>query len=191
MLEVGCGDGALARELAAAGYDVMAIDPAAPEGEIFRQIKLEDLEEEEHFDAVVARASFHHMTNLDANVERVARALDAGPFVVDEFAWDRLDAPTAEWYEGQRRALAAAGRETSRPGAAEWADHHAGVTPHDELLRALRARFDELAFTWVPHLYRYLDGVASAGLEETLIESGAIQALGFRFVGIPRATPPL
>jgi hypothetical protein len=38
----------------------------------------------------------------------------------------------------------------------------------------------------VPYLWRYLDGVASAELEESLVSMGAIAALGFRFVGIPK-----
>src|SRR5206468_8596581 len=37
LLEVGCGGGELARLLAAAGHEVVAIDPRAPEGRIFRR----------------------------------------------------------------------------------------------------------------------------------------------------------
>ena len=192
MLEVGCGKGELARALDAAGYDMMAIDPLAPDGAIFRRIKLEDLEEDEQFDAVVASRAFHHMPSLDLNLEHVARALaGGGPFIVDEFAWDRLDEPTADWYERQRRALEAAGTESRGVSVADWAAHHAGLTRSDELLAALRTHFEELAFERVPYLFRYLGGVASAELEETLVDAGAIQALGFRFVGMPREVPAL
>jgi ubiquinone/menaquinone biosynthesis C-methylase UbiE len=188
VLEVGAGRGELARELSAAGFEVTAIDPAAPDGPLFRRIKLEDLEEDARFDAVVASRVFHHMgESLAPNLERVARILEGGgPLVVDEFAPDRLDEPTADWYEGMRSILAAAGRTNERPGAAEWEAHHSSVTPSGALLAALRTRFEERAYEEVPYLWRYLDGVAGAGLEESLVASGAIRPLGFRFAGIAR-----
>jgi SAM-dependent methyltransferase len=189
VLEVGCGEGALALALDAAGYEVTAIDPAAPEGPIFRRIKLEDVEEDARFDAVVASSVFHHMgENLELNLEHVARLLEGGPFVLDEFGWERLDAATADWYEGQRRALEAAGREPRGPSAAEWRHHYEShqALPSDSFLPQVRTWFEERHYEEVPFLHRYLDGVASAVLEEALIEGGAIRALGLRFVGVPR-----
>lgn len=188
MLEVGCGRGELARAVAAAGYEVTAIDPAAPDGPIFRRIKLEELEDDARFDAVVASRVFHHLgESLEPNLDRVARVLGGGgPFVLDEFGPDRLDEVTAAWYEGQRLILAAAGRPSDRPGAEQWAQHHVSVTPSDTLLTAVRSRFEEQVYEDVPYLWRYLDGVASAELEESLVSMGAIRALGFRLVGIPR-----
>ena len=188
MLEVGCGRGKLALALAASGYEVTAIDPAAPDGPIFRRIKLEELEDDARFDAVVARGVFHHMgESLEPNLDRVARALEAGgPFVLDEFGPDRLDEMTAAWYEGQRLILAAAGRPSDRPSAEQWAQHHVSVTPSDVLLPAVRSRFEERFSEDVPYLWRYLDGVASAELEESLVSMGAIAALGYRFVGMPK-----
>ncbi|HJV30378.1 MAG TPA: methyltransferase domain-containing protein [Gaiellaceae bacterium] len=189
MLEVGCGNGKLSLALDSAGYDVTAIDPAAPAGPIFRPIKLEELEDDARFDAVVASGVFHHMgESLEPNLDRVARALEGGgPFVLDEFGPDRLDEVTEAWYEGQRLILAAAGRPSDRPSADQWAQHHFSVTPSDVLLAAVRSRFDEQVSEDVPYLWRYLGGIASAELEESLVSMGAIKALGFRFVGMPRA----
>jgi SAM-dependent methyltransferase len=192
VLEVGCGDGELTLELDAAGYDVTGIDPMAPHGDLFRRIKLEDLEDDARFDAVVASRVIHHLTDLDTGLRQIARALDGrGRFIVDEFGWDLLDAPTAEWYEGQRRVLRAArDHDHPAPPIDEWEEHHARVHhvhPYATLREALDARFEERHFERVPYLWRYLDGPATLPLEDTLISVGAIQAIGFRFVGIPRA----
>lgn len=189
VLEVGCGEGELAGALAAAGHDVVAIDPAAPEGPLFRRIKLEELGEDERFDAVVASRSFHHMSSLDDNLARVETALMAGGvFILDELAWDRMDAATAEWYEGQRRVLVAAGRHPTGPAADEWRDYHEelGVHGFDALRSALDRRFEQVAFEEVPYLWRYLGGPSTLGLERSLVAAGLIRPLGFRFVGIPR-----
>ncbi len=43
VLEVGCGEGELARAMARTGHSVTAIDPRAPEGPIFRRVRIEDL----------------------------------------------------------------------------------------------------------------------------------------------------
>jgi SAM-dependent methyltransferase len=185
VLEVGCGEGELARALDGVGYDVTAIDPVAPEGPIFRRIELEALEDDARFDAVVASRSLHHMPNIEENLGRVAGMLPAGgAFIVDEFAWERLDVPTADWYEGQRRVLLSA-LDRRAPSAADWGAHHADVHRSSDLIPALTSRFEERHFSWVPYLWRYLGGPSTAELEESLIESNAIRALGFRFVGIP------
>jgi SAM-dependent methyltransferase len=178
VLEVGCGHGRLARELDEAGYRVTAIDPAAPDGPIFRRIKLEELEEDAAFDAVVGVGSFHHMgENLETNLDRVSRALGGGgPLLLDEFGPDRLHGATAAWYEQRRR------RE--RPSVGEWDAHHEHVTPSWRLLEAVRARFAECLYEDVPYLWRYVDGVTPEH-EASLVRAGEIQALGFRFVGVP------
>jgi len=195
VLEVGCGDGELTVRLDAAGYDVTGIDPMAPHGDLFRRLKLEDLEPDARFDAVVASRVLHHLTDLDTGLRHIARILlGGGPLVVDEFGWDLLDATTAEWYEGQRRVLHAALDHDHAPSAAEWEEHHSRVHhvhPFATLCEALSAHFEERYFERIPYLWRYLDGPATLPLEETLIATGAIQALGFRFVGIPRSGGPL
>ena len=174
------------------GYDVLGIDPVAPQGDRFRRILLEDLDAEEGpFDAVVASQAFHHMRDLDFALDRVAELLrPGGLLVLDEHGWDLADEPTLDWLYNQRRALAAAGHgeapdslDTFRQ---EWEAEHVGVTPYGELRAALDARFAERAFAWAPFLHRVLHGFASEVLEAALIDAGAIRALGFRYAGITR-----
>lgn len=190
VLEVGCGGGALARALDRAGYAVTAIDPAAPEGAIFRRLKLEDFEEHERFDAVVASCSLHHVTHLGPALDKLVRLLDpGGALVLDEFAWDRLDLVTAEWFYGQQRALAAAGRGDKAPATLEdcrrdWEHEHVGLHGYETMRSELDRRFDERYFAWTPYLNRLLHGVASEELERGLIQAGAISATGFRYVGV-------
>ena len=96
VLEVGCGRGQLALALAAAGHSVVAIDPDAPQGSIFHRVSLEEFIAEEPFDAVVASRSLHHVHDLARGVDRIAELLrPAGVLVVNEHAFDQLDARTA------------------------------------------------------------------------------------------------
>lgn len=183
VLEVGCGPGELAVFLAEEGYDVLAIDPRAPSGPIFRQTTLEALDDPGPFDAVVAVRVLHHVDPLDAAFEKLARL--APLLVLDEFAPERLDASVEDWYHGQRRMIAAAGVEPGGPeNLDEWRARHADLHPSDVVLAAARRSFRETFFSEEPYLFRWLKGPATEPLERALVEAGAIPALGYRFVGV-------
>jgi SAM-dependent methyltransferase len=188
LLEIGCGRGELAVALAAARYDVTALDPEAPEGAVFRRVTLEEFDEPGPFDAVVASRSLHHVPDLAIALDKVAGLLrPGGVLVLREFAKERLDEATAEWYYGQRRALAAAGRAAAPASLAdcrtEWEEDHADIHGYEAMRRELDRRFEGRYFAWEPYLHRELEGVASEVLERTLIEAGAIQATGWLYVG--------
>ena len=184
VLEVGCGrTGGVTPALVEAGYDVLAIDERAPEGERFRQVTLEQLEEPAEFDAVVAERVFHHVHPLGEALDKVARL--APLFLLDEFAWERIDDSARDWYERQYRALAAAGREPPGPrDLAEWRETWDDLHPSDVLRRELAARFEQRLYEDRPYLYRWLDGPATEPLEQALIDARAIQPIGFRWVGV-------
>jgi SAM-dependent methyltransferase len=190
ILEVGCGGGELARELEALGYDIIAIDPEAPNGPIFQAIKLEDFDDSGPFDAVVASLSLHHIENLGAAVDKIAGLLDSGGLLVlSEWDRERFQGATARWYFHQRQALAAVGREdaeiepTFEEWWPEWQERRRDVHPYAAMRRELDRRFSERLFEWVPYLYGYRLGGEVEPLERALIASGEIEAVGFRYVG--------
>ena len=187
MLEIGCGDrGGAVFALEAAGYEPLGIDPHAPEGRRFRALTLEELDDQGPFLAVVASRVLHHVTPLDAALDKLARL--APLVVVDDFAPERIDEGAREWYRGQYRALRLAGQEPPGPPDLDaWREAHAGLHPSAAMLAALRARYDERFFEERPYLHRWLGGVATESLEETLVSAGAIPAIGWRFVGSSRA----
>jgi SAM-dependent methyltransferase len=137
VLEVGCGKGELARALSAAGYDVVAIDPEAPEGDIFRRTTIEAFAEPGAFDAVVASMSLHHLHDLSVALDKLVRLL-RGPLIVNELAWDRLE-----------------------PMTPEWAEEHKGLHGYGAMRAELDARFEERSFEWRPYP---VDGVDVPGL---------------------------
>jgi SAM-dependent methyltransferase len=203
VLEVGCGEGELARTLARVGHSVTAIDPQAPEGPIFRRTRIEEFTDPAQFDHVVAILSLHHVEDLGMALSNMADLLRVGgTLVVVEFAWDRIDEATAEWalerlpvaslsekpsWLGRRCQEWARGgaRETRAPAEsyfAEWASEegfHSSRRIRDELGR----RFVERLFEWVPYLYPDLREDVSESDESAAIEAGTINSTGFRYVG--------
>jgi hypothetical protein len=188
VLEVGCGrEGGVSPALAAAGYEVLAIDPHAPEGHLYRQISLEELDDPGPFDAVVAGRVLHHVHPLTSALDKLARL--APQLILDEFAWNRMDEPTIDWYESQHRVLVAAGREPKGPSdLAEWRARHTDLHPYETLRAEVDERYDERHFEWRPYFYRWLEGPATESLEAALIAAGAIRPIGFRYAGVSKET---
>jgi SAM-dependent methyltransferase len=186
VLEVGTGgEGELALELDGAGYDLVAIDPAAPQdGGIFRRIKLEELDADELFHGVVAVRVLHHITDLAAGLDRIRDHLrPGGALVLEEIGWDLMDEPTAEWLWEQQQERPSSARELLR----EWDDEHVGLHGFDAMRAELGSRFRERFFSWEPFLYKYLEDRATAvSLERSLIEADAIRAIGWRYAGETR-----
>jgi Methyltransferase domain len=191
VLEIGCGrEGGLVAALAARGYDALGVDPAAPESERFLRATFQESSARllrEEWDAVVAGRVLHHVHPLDEGLDLLASL--APVLLVDEFAWDRIDAAAQDWYESQHRMLRAAGADPYGPGDLdEWRLRHADLHPHTTVLAALRARYDERTLEWVPYFHRWLGGPSSEALEQTLVGAGAIPAIGYRWAGASTST---
>jgi SAM-dependent methyltransferase len=203
VLEVGCGEGRLARSMATSGHQVVAIDPEAPQGPLFHPVSIEEFVASEPFDAAVATLSLHHIADLDAAVAKIAGlVIPGGTFVVVEFAWDRLDEATVAWALEHLAPAREDGWLARRlnewnaqdgggdgPGFADylrrWAaseNFHSATAMVD----ALRSQFDEVRFERWPYLYPELEGVTREQ-EIAEIQKGRIQAMGFSFVGSARS----
>jgi hypothetical protein len=107
-----------------------------------------------------------------------------GHFILDEHACDRLDDTTARWYFLHRVG------EADAPGSlkacrAEWEADHADLHGYATMREELDRHFNELFFSWMPYLYGELANIEEEQ-ERALIETGAIQAVGFRYVGEPK-----
>jgi SAM-dependent methyltransferase len=183
VLEIGAGDGELAAELRAAGYDVVAIDPAGGPPEV-HQVHLHELEEPAgSFDAAVAVVSLHHVEPLTESIERLAALLPAGaPLVVDEIDFGRYDETAARWW-------------------LEHADHDgdpatmvADVRGHMHALERIAAELRQWFEVGPPvrgaYLYRWEIDPGLRGTEEELIAAGALPATGARFIATRGSRAP-
>jgi SAM-dependent methyltransferase len=187
VLEVGCGRGQLARAIAVSGYEVVAIDPDAPRGQLFQAVSLEEFAAIDAFDAAVASRALHHIPDLPGALEKIARLLrSAGRLILDEHACDRLDERTARWYLEHHRASEEATPSSLEACLADWETDHAGLHGYAAMREELDRRFTERFFSWTPYLYGELAGVEEEE-ERALIERGAIRAMGFRYVGDVRS----
>jgi SAM-dependent methyltransferase len=144
ILDVGCGAGLSTRRFAAEGYEVLGLDPSAPDEPGFRRRPLEDLDDPDGFDAAVAIRSLHHMHHLDRAVEALAEALRPGSrLVVFEFAIEAVDGATLRWCDAH---------SIKRPPRPELTPE---VIPLASVRAALEARFRPLAE--IPTAYHALE----------------------------------
>jgi SAM-dependent methyltransferase len=184
VLEVGCGDeGGLVPELAARGYEALGVDPNAPTGPRYLQRAFEDAADvlaAEQWDVVVAARVLHHVEPLEPGIALLARL--APLLLVDEFAPDLVAGSAQAWYEERRHTLPGAQGPESID---DWRGHvhHADLHPHDRLLAALRARYDELELEWLPYFHRWLRLPEVEPEERAAIAAGEIPAVGWRWAG--------
>lgn len=181
VLEVGAGDGSLARALRAGGFDVLAIDPE-PGGDGVRAARLADLDEPDaSFAAAVAVVSLHHVDRLEGSCRRLAALVEpGGALVVDELDVAALDVAAASWWLDQRRALG----EPQPKSAEEIVDEHRHhLHPLERIVQALTPHFELGPAVRGPWLHRWALGESLRPVEEQAIARGELRATGARLVG--------
>jgi SAM-dependent methyltransferase len=184
VLEIGCGEGELARAVARLGYQIVAIDPRAPEGDIFERVSLEEFAGPGPFDAVLANRALHHIPDLAGALDRVARLLrPRGRLIVHEHAWERMDERTARWYLDHRAAIDPTAPPSVESCLSHWSAAHAGLHGSEEMRAEFDQRFRERFFAWTAYLYAELGGSHVEREERDRIEAGTIRAIGFNYVG--------
>lgn len=211
LLEVGCGDGALARRLADDGHEVVGVDAAeeavaaAVERGVDARVARWPAWDGDGFDVVLFTRSLHHMDPVPA-VDRAADALvPGGLLLADEFDLAAVDPVAIRWVASTARALAregllAAGERTVAALAtagdplAAWRDAHAGpLATAADLVAAVGLRFEIATVDRVPYLFRYLvaglaygtaaeRGLALRDAERDLVDRGAFRPAGLRIV---------
>jgi hypothetical protein len=187
VLEVGAGDGTLARSLRGSGYDVTAIDPKSQSADVL-PLALSDLDDlHETFDAAVAVVSLHHVEPLEASIERLASVMhDGSPLLVDEFDVSALDERAASWWLAQRIACGA--KEPEMP-AELVATMRSKIHSLDELVHILRHSFDVGEPERGTYLYRWKLDESLRPAEEELAARGELPRTGARFIASRRARP--
>ena len=184
VLEVGAGGGDLAADLADAGYDVLAIDPAATDGSVV-PVALLDLDAPPaSFDAAVAVVSLHHVEPLEPSCAHLATLVSrGGALVVDEFDVAAFDEPAAGWLCARWREL---GREAPDDPAAMVGDLRGHLHPVERIRSVLSHAFALSPATRGPYLHRWYLTPDFRAPENEAIAAGTIPAVGVRFTGVRR-----
>jgi len=180
VLEIGAGDGELAARLGAAGYEVVAIDPAG-EGAVLPVALLELEEPHASFDAALAVVSLHHVEPLEPSCRRLAEVVrPGGTLVVDEFDVGLMDEAAARWLLDRWRDT---GQARDRDPADMVAELRAHLHPLGTLRDELGEWFELGPVARASYLYRWYLGEEFREGEEELIAAGWLPELGARFVG--------
>jgi 2-polyprenyl-3-methyl-5-hydroxy-6-metoxy-1,4-benzoquinol methylase len=205
LLEVGCGDGALASRLAAMGYQVVALDASATavaearrRGLDARIARWPDFDEAP-FDVVLFTRSLHHIRPLDRAVARAKELLKPqGRVLVEDFAYNAIGTLAAEWLYQILSVLDAAGLLRSdgdsfakqllqHEGAlAAWReahDHH--LHSAEAMASCLQKNFGTVEATTAPYLYRYVCALLEESADGFRLASRVL-ALEKRFAEVGR-----
>lgn len=191
VLEVGAGEGELAAALVAAGYDVVAIDPAVAVPGV-RAVALHELAEPAaSFDAALAIVSLHHVNPLEESCRRLGELVrPGGTLVLDEIDVDRCDERAGQWWLDRRPQDLHHGGvhdgEREREPEEIVADLHHHCHGLVFLDAALRQCFELGPPVRGPYLYRWAREPELRAEEERLIDAGELPATGVRIVGTRR-----
>lgn len=208
VLEVGCGSGELASRLSEAGLQLVAIDSdpgcaaAAKAAGVDARTGEWPCAVDGKFDAVLFTRSLHHIHDLGGAVDSAMHVLKpGGRIIVEDFRAEGAGEAARLWFATFTAALEAAGA-FGADFDLDCTVRKADVDHHENSLHSSSAIGDALrAVADVnrsdsAYFFRYLErelvspAAAEAVLnhELALISSGALEALGKRFVATPRGS---
>lgn len=213
VLEVGCGEGDLAKAIKERGAEVLALDERsectdAASAKGVRAVQCDFIKyrlDEPPFDIVIFARSLHHIRPLELAVKRTREFLsELGVVVVEDFAADRASEQAIEWLQQKYLEIPAECKSDTEshysfPRSLEgWNHHHFNkhtVATSTELLAAVHDVFRAVSESAPAYLYRYLinevkntklsaDYITKVLHEEIeMIESKAFAPIGLRLVG--------
>jgi ribosomal-protein-alanine N-acetyltransferase len=176
LIEVGCGEGHVARLLTAQSFRVVALDSdsgavakARGHGVPAEVANWPDYRREP-VDAIAFTRSLHHMHALASAVARARELMrPSGVLLVEDFAYEATDAGTINWFVNLLRDPA--GAAMIQPVAGEFVtellaakdanarwhqSHDHDLHSIEAMSRAVAERYPQIETETVPYLYRYL-----------------------------------
>jgi SAM-dependent methyltransferase len=195
VVDIGCGPlGGFVPMLRASGYDAVGIDPRAPGEAHYQRVEFERAELPRQVDAFVASTSLHHIADPAQVIDRMTSILaSGGAVIVLEWAWEKVDEPTAKWcfkrlgpddepgwLHRRRDEWLASGQEWPNY-LREWAERE-GLHSGHTLVRLLNERLERQLLRYGPYLFPDLPGITEAQ-EQAAIDAGEIQASRIDYVG--------
>lgn len=175
ILEIGCGDGDLAKRLGELGHEVSAIDSevtavqeAMRLGVNAKVVNFPDYDDEP-FDVILFTRSLHHIRPLKPALERAQNLLKtSGLLIVEDFAFNDTSEYAAAWFYRLLKLLDSCnalllakdsfGRKLLKGGGdlSLWREHVHEINTAREVSQAISERFEILHTTCAPYLYRYV-----------------------------------
>ena len=195
VVEIGCGRlGGFVPGLGESGYEAVGVDPAAPEGDGYRQTDFEHSALAREPDAVIACTSLHHVADPGQVLDKVLSDLaPGGRVIVVEWDWESFDETTARWCFDRLASSGGEGwlrrrQDEWMASGQPWEDYfHAWASQHGlhsarRILGELDGRFQRLLCRRAPYFFSELSETTEAEELEAINLAG-IQAARIDYVG--------
>jgi len=178
ILEVGCGSGAVAKQIQNLGYEIIALDSSVKAIDAAKELGIDarianfpDFAEAP-FDVILFTRSLHHIRPLKSALERAHQLLKpTGLLIVEDFAFNDTSEYTAAWFYRLLKLLDSCdvllpaedsfGRKLLKGGGefSLWHEHTHEINTAQEVLQAIGEHFEILQTTSAAYLYRYVSAM--------------------------------